>query len=49
MNLFELLVYLALTAMIIPACFLSMLDFVELERSLEHQIDNAHAVLILGI
>lgn len=49
MNLFELLIYLALSAILIPSLFLSMMDFANLESSLEHNIDNSHAALIQQI
>jgi Tfp pilus assembly protein FimT len=49
MNLFELLIYLALVALLLPIFFLSLLDFIDLERTLENNIDAAHAALIQSI
>lgn len=49
MSIFELIVYLGLCALLIPVLFSSMMDFVDLERSLEQGIDSFHAALILQI
>ncbi len=49
MNLFELIIYLALSAVLTTSIFLAYAQLAELQRSLNQQIDTSHAALIKNI